>query len=200
MNLPGAIGDRRIVSTEDSDADAIARSASEPSAFVPVYERHFDAIHNFMRRRVGLGLADELTAEVFVRAFRQRRKYRSQRESALPWLYGISNNLVADHRRAERRRLRALERMAALRAESVSPAEAPELSADLARALRSLAAGDRDALLLLAWGELTYDEVADALRVPVGTVRSRVHRARAELSRTLRWSPKSPRTPGEAHA
>lgn len=190
------------MTVEPSDAEAIGRSAGDPAAFVVVYERHFAAIHNFMRRRVGIGLADELSAEVFVRAFRDRSRYRPVHGSALPWLYGIASHLVADHRRAERRRLRALERLASLRPglDPDRPGESRALSPELVRALRGLAAGDRDALLLVVWGELSYQEVADALEVPVGTVRSRIHRARGVLSQGLDDRATPTTTPGEAHA
>ena len=164
------------------DADVLRRSLAQPAMFAVLYERHVGAVSVFLARRVGAGVAEDLTAEVFVRAFRARAKYGVQHDTALPWLLGIASNLIADHRRAERRRLSALERLAGTTAEFASDPASVELGADLVRALRRLPAVDRDTLLLMVWGELSYDEAAVALGVPIGTVRSRIARARERLA------------------
>ena len=106
----------------------------------------------------------------------------------LPWLYAIAGNVISEQRRAERRRLKIIERITAGPASDFATYQQPaaELSAELAKALRKLSDTYRDALLLVAWGELSYDEAAGALGVPVGTVRSRVSRARRQLDRALR--------------
>ncbi|MGO9752419.1 MAG: RNA polymerase sigma factor [Solirubrobacteraceae bacterium] len=129
-----------------------------------MYERHLRAVGRYVARRVGTGtgIAEDLAAEVFVRAFRVRDTYRGEHDSALPWLLGIANNLIADHWRAERRRLVALERIAGAAPEIVEQGPSV-LAPDLVRALRRLPAGDRDALLLVVWGELSYEEAASAL-------------------------------------
>src|SRR5271154_3819748 len=93
------------------DAELLQRSASEPSAFGALYERHGVAVRRYVMRRVGIYDGEDLAAEVFVRAFRSSRKYRAEYESALPWLLGVANHVIADHRRIERRRLAALERI-----------------------------------------------------------------------------------------
>ena len=72
-----------------SDADCVARSLSEPTAFEPIFDRHFAAVHRYLHRRVGRDVADELAAETFAVAFERRDL---PRESALPWLYGIATN------------------------------------------------------------------------------------------------------------
>ena len=187
------------------DADVLRQSLAEPATFAALYERHLRAVSIYLIRRVGNGIAEDLTAEVFVRAFRARSRYDVQHETALPWLLGIANNLVADHRRAERRRLAAVERLA-----RTTPSFSPEhleceLDAELARALRRLPAVDRDTLLLAVWGELSYEEVAVALGVPVGTVRSRISRARERLAGTARAQrgpvrPTEVQPKGETHA
>jgi RNA polymerase sigma factor (sigma-70 family) len=133
------------------------------------------------------GTADDLLAETFARAFRHRRRYDLGRQDAGPWLYGIATNVVREHRRAEARRLRTLARAApAVEADPVSDAVEDRLAAraarrQLARALSRLPAGHRDVVLLFAWAQLDYQEIADALNVPAGTVRSRLHRAREAL-------------------
>jgi RNA polymerase sigma factor (sigma-70 family) len=180
----------------DSDAEAIRRSRDQPEAFVAVYQRHYAAVHNYLRRRLGADAADDLTAETFVRAFRARARYRPQSDTARPWLLGIAANLIGDRRRAEARTLRALERAAA---QPGRAAEEPvdEIDPRLVRRLRRLSQRDREALLLLAWGELSYAEIAEALGIPIGTVRSRIHHARARL--TAPPGAAGPSTVGEAH-
>lgn len=168
----------------DSDAAVIAESLIRPARFSLVYERHLQTVVRYLSRRVGSDVAEDLTAEVFVRAFRRREKFSAQHETALPWLLGIANNVVGDHRRAERRRLAGLQRFAAASPEAVG-VELVELAPELVRRLRRLPAADRDTLLLVVWGELSYEEAAVALGVPVGTVRSRIARARARLSKSI---------------
>ena len=175
-----------------TDAAILAASVGDPHRFSALYERHLSAIAGYLVRRVGPELAEDLTAEVFMRAFRARDRYRPDHDSALPWLFGIAGNLIADNRRAERRRLRLIERLAGERlvgepdgAAGHGPAGAiagSGVSAQLAHELRRLPSGDRDALLLTVWGELSYEEAATALGVPVGTVRSRIFRARRRLA------------------
>jgi RNA polymerase sigma factor (sigma-70 family) len=169
----------------ESDVVAIAGSVADPAQFATVYERHLDAVAAYLTRRVGGELAEDLAAEVFVRAFRARASFRPDHDTARPWLFGIAGNLVVDHRRAERRRLRGLQRIAADRPPGVGP-ELAGISQELSRSLLALTAADRDTLLLVVWGELSYEEAAIALTVPIGTVRSRIARARRRLSIDLR--------------
>jgi RNA polymerase sigma factor (sigma-70 family) len=161
-----------------TDAQAIRASLDDPEVFATLFDRHFDAIHGYAQRRVGPDLADEVAAETFTRAFDHRRRYDGAREDARPWLLGIAANLLRRHWRTERRRLDAYARAA--------PSGAVELSsslrADLAAALKKLPRREREALLLLAWADLSYEEIAVALGVPIGTVRSRISRARARIA------------------
>lgn len=178
------------------DAAAIAESVDRPARFAAVYERHLASVAAYLTRRVGGELAEDLTAEVFVRAFRARGSYRPVHETARPWLFGIAANLVADHRRAERRRLKLIERLAAV-APRGPGTDTPGLSAELARSLLRLPAADRDALLLVAWGELSYEETATALGIPVGTVRSRIARARSRLASAVAVAERQTRSAGD---
>jgi RNA polymerase sigma factor (sigma-70 family) len=183
-----------------SDARILRDSVSEPAIFSSVYERHLRAVASYVARRTGPELSEDLTAEVFVRAFRKRAVFRDDHGSALPWLLGIANNLIADHRRAERRRLEALQRLAAARPVSSERSVgvlAPELVGELLR----LPAADRDTLLLVVWGELSYAEAATALSVPVGTIRSRIARARQRLGAAIGQSedPEEPIVNGTSH-
>lgn len=182
-----------------TDSELLVGSA-DPDTFGELYERHGVAVRRYVVRRVGLTEAEDIAAETFIRAFRDRSRFRPIRESALPWLLGIANHVIGDHWRAERRRLAMLERLAKSDLEVV---DLPELGLmpELIRALRGLKPIDRDTLLLMAWGELTRDEVAAALAIPVGTVNSRIARARKHLATGLGW-PQGQNTvelKGEAH-
>ncbi len=170
-----------------SDAELVTASATQPSLFADVFDRHFDVIHRYLARRVGRQLADDLAAETFLQAFKARARYDPAHGDARPWLYGIAANLLRHHYREERRRLMAYARtgvdpLADDLGDADSRADAQALGPRLALALASLPARDREPLLLLAWGQLSYEEIARALRVPVGTVRSRLHRARRHVN------------------
>jgi RNA polymerase sigma factor (sigma-70 family) len=174
-----------------TDAELIVASRAEAERFGIVFDRHFADIHRYLHRRVGRELADDLAAETFVAAFDRRSSYDTARDDARPWLYGIASNLLRNQWRGERRRLLAYAR-AASDADAdgdhdavVDRADAHAARPIVARALGSLEDRDRDALLLLAWGELSYEEIAEALGIPLGTVRSRIHRARARVSEAL---------------
>jgi RNA polymerase sigma factor (sigma-70 family) len=167
----------------------IARSLSDPSAFGVIFDRHFDAVHRYLARRVGHGGADDLAASTFTVAFERRRSFRRDATTARPWLFGIATNLLRNERRAEQR---ALELLARIRPTLSEPGwNDLEEAARLAAALGGLDADRRDVLLLYAWEDLSYEEIAAALRVPVGTVRSRLARARAHLRAALSqgWMP-----------
>ena len=173
-----------MTAPEVADAALIESSWHDPTAFAALYDRHAATIHRYVARRLGATAADDLVAETFLAAFRHRKRYDRARADALPWLYGIAANLIGKHRRAEVRLLRAFARTGHDPAVA-GPAERVEdrvaagaLHRELAAALARLSSGDRDVLLLVAWADLTYEEVAAALRIPVGTVRSRLNRAR----------------------
>lgn len=172
---------------EHDDADIITASLADPRQFAAVYDRHAGLVFRFLIRRVGRDTADELLGETFRIAFERRTAYDRAYANARPWLYGIASNLVAKHRRAEGRRLRATARLVESRpldtmADAVAgDVDARELWPRVVDAIEALPDGERDALLLYAWEELGYEDIAIALDIPVGTVRSRLNRARKRL-------------------
>lgn len=89
----------------------IEQSLGRPQAFAAIFDRHFDAVHDYARRRLGKSLAEEITSETFIRAFDRRASFDRARVDARPWLFGIAANLMRRHWRTERRRLAALERL-----------------------------------------------------------------------------------------
>ena len=177
--------------TDADDAAVIQLSRHEPEYFTEVFRRHAPYIQRYVVRRLGQDAADDIVAETFLLAFRQRDSYDQARSDARPWLYGIATNLIGHHRRAEIRLYRALARTGTDPVtESFTDRIDDRVSAStasrrLATALARLSAELRDTLLLVAWGDLSYEETATALGVPVGTVRSRISRARSALRRSL---------------
>ncbi|MER6470655.1 RNA polymerase sigma factor [Streptomyces collinus] len=181
--------------TED-DAETVAQSLEQPELFALLYDRYAPAIHRYAARRLGDSVADDITADTFLVAFRIRSRYDRTRANARPWLYGIAGNLIGKQRRAEVRALRALARtghdtVAASWGEFwVEDTDSRiAVQGPLAGALAGLPGPDRHVLLLVAWAELTYQEVAEALDIPVGTVRSRLNRARRKVRTALGADP-----------
>jgi len=173
------------------DAEVIDASRADPERFAEIYDAHFATVHGYVERRLGRDAADDLTAETFLIAFRQRDGYDLTRDSARPWLYGIATNLVGRHRRTELSRYRMLARTGVdSTVQSHEDRVADRVSAgrlriEIVRALGRLSKGDRDVVLLMALADLTRDEIATALAIPYGTVGSRLHRARRKLRQAL---------------
>jgi RNA polymerase sigma-70 factor (ECF subfamily) len=162
------------------DGRVIRRSLADPRAFGTIFERHFDAVYGYARRRIGTELAEEIATETFVRAFDRRKAFDTDRGDARPWLFGIAANLLRRHWRAERRRLEAYARAA-----GGAPAADAETRVEVVAALDSLSRDERETLFLFAVADLSYEEIADALEIPIGTVRSRLARARGRVRRRL---------------
>ncbi|HWC49702.1 MAG TPA: sigma-70 family RNA polymerase sigma factor [Solirubrobacterales bacterium] len=172
------------------DSEAIASSVCAPAGFATIFDRHFEAVYAYLQRRVGRDLADELAAQTFLVAFDKRSGYDLGQVDARPWLLGIATNLLRRHRRDELRQLRAYARTAVdpiLDAYDgiESRLDASKMRPELVDALADLPPEELDPLLLYAWAELTYTEIASALNVPTGTVRSRLSRARGRVRGAL---------------
>jgi RNA polymerase sigma-70 factor (ECF subfamily) len=171
-----------------SDSELWTRARGEDrQAFADLFERHAQAIYNYCFRRVGnWASAEDLTSVVFLEAWR-RRSVELPEGMVLPWLYGVATNVVRNANRSRRRYEQALARMPA-------PEPTPDFSgaADgrlddeqqmvaILALLGELRSDEQDVFALCAWSGLGYEEASVALSVPVGTVRSRLSRARAHL-------------------
>ena len=174
-----------------SDATIVKASIGDPRRFGEIFDRYADDILRYASARLGSDLAEDVTAETFLAAFRARSTYDLSRPNARPWLYGIAVRQIGSHRRAERRYLQALGRA---RAETVaadfSDRVADRVTAEqrrpqLAAVLSGLSRQDRELLLLVAWTDLTYQESAQALGMSVSAVKSRLHRIRARTRQAL---------------
>jgi RNA polymerase sigma-70 factor (ECF subfamily) len=186
-------GNGKQLGMEQSDGAVIAESLETAGSFGVIFDRHGSTLLRFLARRVDPPEAEGLLGEVFRIAFERRSTFDQDRESARPWLYGIAANVVAKYHRSVARRLRATARVSALRPLEDDPAERAVAAADadmrLARvidAIGALSEGDRQVLLLFAWEDLSYEEIAMALGIPTGTVRSRLSRGRARLAALTR--------------
>lgn len=137
---------------EPTDAEAIAASLDDPRAFVVVFERHFDAIFRYLRRRVGRSRAEELAAETFTQALASRHRFDSGYWDARPWLYGIAVNLLRHHYRLEERELRAYARSGVDPLSSEEPSlervDAAAAAPRVAEVLAQLSPIEREVLLL----------------------------------------------------
>lgn len=183
--------------TTVGEAALIAASLDEPAAFAIVFDRHWPRIHRFCVSRAGAA-GEDLAAEVFRVAFDDRRRFDPTAEDAAPWLYGIATNLLRHWFRSRARGNAALARISRgeerdAADDALSRVEAQQLGPELAAALASITAPDRDALLLYAWADLTYAQIAAATAVPVGTVRSRINRARTQVRAHLPLTPEDHR-------
>jgi RNA polymerase sigma factor (sigma-70 family) len=169
-----------------SDAETIRASLTDPERFGEVFDRHARALHSFLARRVGRGTADDLLSDVFRIAFERRNAFDVERADARPWLYGIASKLLLKHRSQLERRLSAVYDNYDVVYDTVEERVlASHAFAKTAAGVARLPAGEREVLLLVVWEELSYDAVADVLGIPVGTVRSRLNRARRRLRELL---------------
>ena len=179
------------ITTETGPADDVLWSRvriGDQDALGELFRRHAVPIYNYCFRRLGdWGAAEDMVSIVFLEAWRKRDTV-IRPGKVLPWLYGVATNASRNRRRSERRYASALRRLPAER-------PTPDLSDDAGariddeQQMRSLLAqisrlsrGEQDVLALCAWSELSYGDAASALGIPVGTVRSRLSRARAHLT------------------
>jgi RNA polymerase sigma-70 factor (ECF subfamily) len=181
-----------------------AASRGDESAFGELFERHQRSVYLFcFRGTADWAAAEDLTSVVFLEAWRRRRHVRLARDSALPWLLGVATNVLRNRRRSELRYRRALARLGPEREPDFGDDAAARLDDERAMrgalaALAALRSEEREAFVLCAWHGLSYEDAAVALGVPVGTVRSRLSRARAkarELDNRRRHEPDEGRVP-----
>jgi RNA polymerase sigma factor (sigma-70 family) len=163
------------------------------AAMSTVFSEHVDTIYNYCRRRTGSwSVAEDLTSAVFLEVWRCRRRALELDGSVLPWLYGVATNVCRNHARSVRRRTRAMARLELVEgsgdhlADSTGDHVAGQLDSDrrvraMIDRLDDLPAADRDVFLLVCWEGLSYPQTAQALGIPVGTVKSRLSRVRRAL-------------------
>jgi RNA polymerase sigma factor (sigma-70 family) len=164
--------------------------AGDEGAFGVLFREHGRAVYNHcFRLTADWTTADDCTSLVFLEAWRLREKVEAAGGSLLPWLLGIATHVVHRRRRVAWRHHRLMERLPALELvpdfadEVVGRLEDQERVAAVKQVLGCLPRADREVLALCVWAGLDYAAAAQALDVPVGTVRSRLSRARRRLDR-----------------
>ncbi|MFI2713853.1 RNA polymerase sigma factor [Micromonospora sp. NPDC018662] len=191
INTDGCVQRARSAVEESTDAEVVRDSLTEPARFGLLYERHAKVLHIYAYRRLGREAAEDVVAETFMKAFRARRTYDLSRQDARPWFFAIAIREIARHHRIEQARYRVLLRSAddqreECHADRVADAASAQIwRRPLIEALMRLTRRERDVLLMVAWADLTYEEIARALEIPLGTVRSRLNRARQKIRKYL---------------
>ncbi|NYF29974.1 MULTISPECIES: RNA polymerase sigma factor [unclassified Microbacterium] len=177
-----------------TDSEIIQRSLQHPAVFAELFDRHARAVNAFATYRIGRHAAEDVLSETFLVAFRRRADFDTDVESAAPWLLGIASRLIRRHRAVEAKHWRSFAASVSQQDHSslgglddaMSRVDAEREVRSLKTRIAALAPKDRETLLLYAWQGLTYEEIAVALAVPVGTVRSRLNRVRTRLDSTRR--------------
>ncbi|PBC70198.1 RNA polymerase sigma-70 factor (ECF subfamily) [Streptomyces sp. TLI_235] len=166
--------------------------AGDPDVFAELFDLYARAVYNHaFRLTANWSVAEDVMSATFMEAWRLRGKVTPEGGSLRPWLLGIATNLARNHCRSNRRYRAAA---AALAATGPSVTEVPDHAEDVAgqvddrrriaaaiAAMGSLRRSEREVLVLCLWEGLEYAEAADALGIPLGTVRSRLSRARTRL-------------------
>ncbi|CAN5230244.1 RNA polymerase sigma factor [soil metagenome] len=169
-----------------SDGEIIKRSLDQRAAFAELYDRHERVVYRYSVRRIGTNHADDITSETFLVAFSRRHDFTGV-DDARPWLLGIATTLMHQYSRLEAKAWKGmlasdLARVDVDEFEAVnSRLDAKSVTRRIGKAIAGLPAGDRDVLLLHAFGDLGYEGIGLALSIPLGTVRSRLNRARRKL-------------------
>lgn len=163
-------------------------AAHDGQAFGRLFDRHARRVYNHcFWRTADWSLAEDLTSVVFLEAWRRRREVRLLGDSLLPWLLGVANNAIHNAERSRRRYRRLLNKLPRV---ADLPAGQSEIAARLddERAMRSilnhlgdLRQEEKDVLALCDWSGLSIAEASTALGIPIGTVKSRLARARTQL-------------------
>jgi len=172
-----------------SDADVWDRVvAHDGQAFAELFDRHSRAVYNHcFRRTADWSMAEDLTSVVFLETWRLRKRVRLNDDSVLPWLLAVANNCVRNATRSRNRYRRLLAKLPGPE-ESIAPdAEATARVDDetamgrLLEVVQQLSGEDQEVIALCDWSGLSYEEAATALGLPVGTIKSRLTRARRRL-------------------
>lgn len=168
---------------DQTDAEIVRRSIKgTANAFGELFWRHNGAVHGYLARRAGRDAADDLVADVWLRAFKSRTSFDMQFSDALPWLYGIARNVLQAHWR------QLSKAPPNLPVAIIDPwpdldrrVDVGDRRDELVRALESLSSDEREVLLLVAWEQLNSASIARMINVPASTVRNRLHRARVAM-------------------
>ncbi|WP_433352660.1 RNA polymerase sigma factor [Micromonospora saelicesensis] len=177
--------------------------AGEPGAFAELFDTYARSVYNHaFRLTADWATAEDVMAATYLQAWRSRERVTEEGGSLRPWLLGIATNEARNHARSNRRYRRVA--AALLASDFTLPDHADEVAGRLDDSRRIVAAIDalarlrrpeREVLTLCLWEGLDYESAAEALGVPVGTVRSRLSRARSRLRTLVDAPPRAARPP-----
>ena len=171
---------------DDAALVRAVQASDDRAAFAQLVHRHQSAVRTVLRRltRGDQGLADDLAQETFVLAWRNIRHFRFEARFST-WIYRIAIN--AWRSEARRKRELLLDADAGELPADEAGEDAPDIVSrmDLERALATLSDGERAAIAACYYADLTHEEAAQALGIPVGTVKTHVLRGKAKLKARL---------------
>jgi RNA polymerase sigma-70 factor (ECF subfamily) len=174
----------------NADESNGTKDERERAAFDAIYRLYADKVYGFCLRRTGnTALADEARAIVFLEAWRRRREIDFRSKPVAPWLYGVARNVLRNQSRAERRQnatQRSLGRLPRYSEDLTEHLQRRQEMSALLRSLRTLPSAQREVIGLCLLDDDSYEAAAGKLQIPVGTVRSRLSRARVQLASDLR--------------
>jgi RNA polymerase sigma factor (sigma-70 family) len=184
IRMRGALPVAADQRSSDPGGEDPVMSAGE---FAARYDQHHLAVYRYAAGRLGPETAEDVVAEAFTIAWARIANFDPQRGQFVSWLFGIVTNVIARHHRQETRQWRAFAKVGVDGNDTFDDELANRLDADVrwphvASVLAGMSSQDRDVLLLHVWQEMSYQQVADTLGIPVGTVRSRIARARGRLA------------------
>jgi len=182
---------------QTTDAELVKQClAGDHNAWERIVRQFHQRIYNLAYRFTGrFDESEDLTQEIFLKVYRTLKSYRPESGALVTWMVRVGRNHLIDHYRkfkTERTQTDSLEveyeKVEENPARYRNPAEALEqleLSERVHRALLKVSEDLREAVILRDLEEFTYEEIADMLKLPLGTVKSRINRGRAELARLL---------------
>ena len=175
---PGALG------IDPDAADAVLAAAGDTQAFERLYRRHTARIHSLARRMIGPEEADDVTQDVFVRAWRKLGLFRGDARFGT-WLYRLAVNVILGRRGAVVKYRERHDDGDILEMPLHSRGERVDIRMDMERALETLPKGARQVFVLHDVEGFTHEEIAGMLDVTAGTSKSQLHRARMTLRQHL---------------
>ncbi len=168
-----------------TDGELLRVAKDDAAAFAEFVARHQLPLARYATRRLGPTMTDDIVNETFAIAYQRRDRFDPGRGDARVWLFGIATNLIRRHARREAKTLRAYAR-SGIDPVAAPQTRAPAIDSALAGALAALRPQFRDVLFLHAVAELSHDEIAAAMGIPVGTARGWLSRARVAAAKELR--------------
>lgn len=173
------------------DSEVMAVSVATPEVFGALFDRYAGRVHRYLAASGDAAAAEALTTECFRVAFERRAAYVPQADSCLPWLLGIARNLARNDARGARRRDRVHAAASRPAMDDVRFSDVDSRLDDqslrnlLRRTLENLPREQREVLVMFAVADMTYEEISHATAAPIGTVRSRLNRARSRVRAEL---------------